>query len=139
VPEIVELNKVLNDLGITHEQLVDIGILVGTDFNPEGVKGIGPKTALELIKKHGSLEKALPSLKEAAFPADPARIREIFLNPKVTDDYPLVWKEPDVEGVIEFMCGERNFDQERVRKALEKMSSGIKKQKGATTLEKWFG
>jgi flap endonuclease-1 len=139
VPEIVELNKVLNDLGITHEQLVDIGILVGTDFNPEGVKGIGPKTALELIKTHGSLEKAASTLKEAAFPVDPARIREIFLKPKVTDNYELVWKDPDVDGVIEFMCGERDFDQERVTKALEKMSTGIRKQKGATTLEKWFG
>jgi flap endonuclease-1 len=92
-----------------------------------------------LIRTHGSLEKAVSSLKEAAFPVDPARIREIFLRPKVTDDYQLVWKDPDVEGVIEFMCGERDFDQDRVAKALEKMSTGIKKQKGATTLEKWFG
>ena len=138
VPEIVELDKVLKELGITHEQLVDIGILVGTDFNPEGVKGIGPKTALQLIKEHGSLEKLLPNLKEAKFPVEPAKIREIFLKPKVTDNYHLTWKEPDLEGVIEFMCGERDFDQDRVTKALEKMSTGIKKQKGATTLEQWF-
>jgi flap endonuclease-1 len=139
VPEIVELGKVLKELGITHEQLVDIGILIGTDFNPEGVKGIGPKTALQLIKEHGSLEKLLPNLKEATFPVEPAKIREIFLQPKVTDNYHLTWKEPDPEGVIEFMCGERDFDQDRVTKALEKMSTGIKKQKGATTLEQWFG
>jgi flap endonuclease-1 len=139
VPETVELNKVLGELGITHEQLVDIGILVGTDFNPEGVKGVGPKTALELIKQHGSLENALPFLKEATFPAEPAKIREIFLHPKVTDNYQLAWKEPDVNGVTEFMCGERDFDQDRVTKALEKMSTGIKKEKSKTTLEKWFG
>jgi flap endonuclease-1 len=139
VPETVELSKVLGELGITHEQLVDIGILVGTDFNPEGVKGVGPKTALELIKQHGSLENALPFLKEATFPAEPAKIREIFLHPKVTDNYQLAWKEPDVNGVIEFMCGERDFDQDRVTKALEKMSTGIKKEKSKTTLEKWFG
>lgn len=139
VPETVELNKVLNDLGITHEQLVDIAILVGTDYDPEGVKGIGPKTALELIKTHGTLEKVLPTLKEAAFPVDPARIREVFLKPEVSDNYRLIWKEPDADGVIEFMCGERDFDRDRVTKALEKMSSGIKKQKGTTTLEQWFG
>jgi len=139
VPEIVELDKVVKELGITHEQLIDIGILVGTDFNPEGVKGIGPKTALQLIREHGSLERLLPNLKEAAFPVEPAKIREIFLHPRVTDNYRLTWKEPDTEGVIEFMCGERDFDQERVTKALEKMSTGIKKQKGATTLEQWFG
>jgi flap endonuclease-1 len=139
VPEIVELHKVLNELGITHAQLVDIGILIGTDFNPEGVRGIGPKTALQLIKEHGALEELLPNLKEASFPVEPAKIREIFLHPKVTDNYHLTWKEPDTEGVIEFMCGERDFDPDRVTKALEKMSTGIKKQKGATTLEQWFG
>jgi len=139
VPEVVELGKVLSELGITQEQLIDIGILIGTDFNPEGVKGIGPKTALQLIKQHGSIEKALPTIKDATFPVEPAKIREIFLHPEVTDNYQLTWKDPNVEGIIEFMCGERDFDQDRVTKALEKMNTGIKKQKSATTLEKWFG
>ncbi len=139
LPEVVEVGKVLDELGITLEQLVDIGILVGTDFNPEGVKGIGPKTALQLIKEHGTIEKVVPKLKEASFPVEPQRIRDIFLHPKVRDDYPLVWREPDSDGVVEFMCGERDFDEERVRKALDRMSTGIKKTKGATTLEQWFG
>jgi flap endonuclease-1 len=139
VPEIVELNKVLGELGVTHEQLVDVGILIGTDFNPEGVKGIGPKTALQLIKEHGTLEKVAPTLKNAEFPVEPQRIREIFLHPKVSDDYRLFWNEPDVDGVIEFMCDERDFDEERVRKALDKMNTGIKKTRSTTTLEQWFG
>ena len=140
VPEIVELSKVLNELGITHEQLVDIGILVGTDFNLDGVKGVGPKTALQLIKEHGTLENALPALKgRAEFPVEPQRIREIFLKPRVTDNYQLVWREPDLDRVVQFMCGERDFDEERVKKALEKMGVGIKKLRGATTLEQWFG
>jgi len=138
IPEIVEMAQVLKELGITREQLVDIGILVGTDFNPEGVKGIGPKTALNLIKQHGSLENALPHLKTAEFPVDPQRIREIFLNPKITDNYQLRWREPDVEGVVNFMCGERDFSEDRVRKALEKMATGIKKAKGKVTLESFF-
>jgi flap endonuclease-1 len=139
VPEVVELGKVLGVLGITHEQLVDIGILIGTDFNPDGVRGIGPKKALQLIKEYGTLEKVLPVLKDAAFPAEPQRIRDIFLSPTVTDNYPLVWREPDVDGVVEFMCGERDFDEERVRKALDKMGAGIKKTRSSTTLEQWFG
>ncbi len=139
VPEIVELDKVLKELGITHEQLIDIGILVGTDFNPKGVKGIGPKTALQLVKQYGSLQELLPTLKEAEFPVDPQQIRKIFLHPKVTDNYRLVWKEPDIEGVIEFMCGERDFSEDRVRKALEKITSGMRKIRGKTTLEAWFG
>ncbi|MEM2147454.1 MAG: flap endonuclease-1 [Candidatus Bathyarchaeia archaeon] len=138
-PEIVELEQILKECGITYEQLVDVGILVGTDFNPEGVKGLGPKTALKLIKEHGSLENALPHLKDAEFPVDPKKIREIFLNPKVTDNYRIEWKEPDVEGVINFICRERDFSEDRVRKALEKMQKGTLKLKGKTTLEKWFG
>jgi len=58
VPEVVELEQVLKECEITYEQLIDIGILIGTDFNPEGIKGLGPKTALRLIKEHGSLENA---------------------------------------------------------------------------------
>jgi len=139
VPEIIELDQLLKELNITREQLIDIGILVGTDFNPEGVKGIGPKTALKLIKKHGSLEKLIPTLKEAEFPAEPQRIREIFLNPKVTDNYKLTWKEPDVEGIVDFLCRERDFSEERVRKALKKMTEGLRKAKGKVTLETWFG
>ncbi len=139
VPEIVELDKALNELGITYEQLVDIGILVGTDFNPQGVKGIGPKTALRLIKQYRSLEKLLPTLKEAEFPVGVQQIREIFLHPKVTDNYELAWKEPDIEGLIEFMCGERDFSKDRVRRACEKMNAGMSEIKGkATTLEAWF-
>ncbi len=139
VPEIVELDKISSQLGVTHEQLIDIGILVGTDFNPEGVKGIGPKTALRLIKEHGSVEKVLGKLENAEFPVEPQRIREIFLNPKVIDNYKLFWSDPDVDGVIEFMCWERDFDEERVRKALDRMNTGINKSRGTTTLERWFG
>jgi len=139
VPEIVELEKVLKECGITYEQLVDIGILIGTDFNPEGVKGLGPKTALKLIKEHGNIEKALPLLKNASFPVAPQKIREIFLHPKVTNNYKIEWVEPDVEGVIAFICGERDFSEDRVRKALGRMRKGITKLKGRTTLERWFG
>ena len=78
-------------------------------------------------------------MKNAEFPAEPQRIREIFLHPKVTDNYTIKWEEPDVEGVIGFICKERDFSEDRVRKALEKMQKGTEKLKGKTTLEKWFG
>jgi len=139
VPEVVELENVLTECGITHEQLVDVGILVGTDFNPEGIRGLGPKTALKLIKEYGNLENTLPHLKNAEFPAEPQRIREIFLSPKVTDNYQIIWREPDIEGVVDFICKQRDFSEDRVRKAIEKMQDGAKKLRGKTTLEKWFG
>ncbi len=138
VPEIIKLDQVLKELEVTREQLIDIGILVGTDFNPDGVKGIGPKTALKLIKKHGSIEETVPELKDVEFPAEPKRIREIFLNPKVSDNYKLDWKEPDIDGVVGFLCHERDFSEERVRKALKKMTEGIKEAKSKVTLETWF-
>jgi len=138
VPEVVELEQVLKECGITYEQLIDVGILIGTDFNPDGIKGLGPKTALKLIKEHGSLENALPHLKNAEFPAEPQRIREIFLKPRTIDSYRIEWREPDVEGVVTFICKERDFSEDRVRKTLERMQKGTEKLKGKTTLEKWF-
>jgi flap endonuclease-1 len=138
VPEVVELENTLKTLEVTYEQLIDIGILIGTDFNPEGIKGLGPKTALKLVKERGNLENARLYLKNAEFPVEPQRIREIFLHPKVTDNYRLEWKEPNVEGVVDFICRQRDFSEDRVRKALEKMQKGIGKQKGRTTLEQWF-
>lgn len=137
-PETVELNMLLKELNITYEQLVDVGILVGTDFNPDGVKGVGPKTALKLIQQHGTIENVMPTLKEAQFPVEPQRIREIFLHPKVTDNYTIAWKAPDVEGAIGFLCRERDFSEERVRKALTKMTEGMREIKGKVTLETWF-
>ncbi len=139
VPEIVDLNQVLNECEITHEQLIDVGILIGTDFNPDGIEGLGPKTALKLIKEHGTIEKSLPYLKNAEFPAEPREIREIFLNPPVTDDYRIEWKEADVEAAVGFMCGERDFSEDRVRKAFEKMKACQQEAKGKATLDKWFG
>jgi flap endonuclease-1 len=139
VPEVMKLDHVLKELEVTREQLIDVAMLVGTDFNPDGVKGIGPKTALKLIKKYGSIEEALPELENAEFPAEPQRIREIFLHPKVTDNYKLDWKEPNIDGVVDFLCRERDFSEDRVRKALNKMTAGLKESKSKTTLESWFG
>lgn len=138
-PEIVELKEVLAELGVNREQLIDIGILVGTDFNPDGVKGIGPKTALKLVKEYGSLEETLPTLEGAeGLRSQLHIIREIFLKPEVSDDYKLEWRSPDSEGVVRFLCGERGFTEERVRNALDKMAVGFQDIKTKRTLDAWF-
>ncbi len=139
VPEVMELSKTLNELGLSYEQLIDVGILIGTDFNPNGIKGLGPRTALKLIKQYGTLEKSLPYIKNASFPVDPNCIRAVFLHPEVTDNYILCWKEPNIEGVVDFMCRQKEFSEDRVRKSLDKMMEGSKKQKAKVSLEKWFG
>jgi flap endonuclease-1 len=139
VPEVIELSKTLSCCGLTYEQLIDVGILIGTDFNPDGIQGIGPKTALKLIRQHGSLYAALPHIKNPTFPCDPKEITEIFLHPKVTDNYKLQWKDPDEQAVVDFMCREKEFGEDRVKKSLERMTAGSKKQKSKVSLEKWFG
>ena len=138
-PEIIELQRLRSDLNLTQGQLIDIGILVGTDYNPDGIKGIGPKTALKLIQKHETIEKAIPHIKNADFPHPVEEIKELFLNPRVTDDYELNWAKPDTAGLIGFLCGERNFSQSRVMNAIEKMNKGFKLTGERTTLDRFFG
>lgn len=118
VPEEVELQKVLEKNGITREQLVDIAILIGTDFN-EGIKGIGPKKALQLIKEYKSIER-LVEMKKIPKIENYEEIRKIFLEPEVNENYKLEWREADENKVIDLLCNEHQFSEDRVRNALEK-------------------
>ncbi len=128
-PEKVSLAEVLKGLGITREQLIQIAVLIGNDFNP-GVKGIGPKTGLKLVKE-GSFEK---TLREREPDFDPGPVIDFFLFPLITNEYDLAWHPPDMVKIEEMLCGEYNFSVERVRKALE----GIAGKAGQKTLDKWF-
>jgi flap endonuclease-1 len=137
-PKIVELAKVLNGLSLTREQLVDVGILIGTDFNPDGVKGIGPKTAVKLIQENGNLENVMAKNPEIRIAPDVNSIRRIFIEPAVTQDYVLKWSKPNEDEVVAFLCGERDFSEGRVRKAVSKMVSVSSAAKKAT-LDSYFG
>ncbi len=132
--ELIELKKVLEKLEITREQLVDIAILVGTDFN-RGVKGIGAKTGLKLIKEHANIFNVMEKL-EIELEVEPQILRDIFLKYDVTSNYELKWKSPDKEGVVEFLCGEHDFSEPRVLSALGKLKKLDNNQK---SLEDWFG
>ena len=92
------------------------------------VKGIGPKTALKLIKQHGSIDNALSHIKKVDFPHPVEEIKQLFLNPRITEDYLLEWQEPDVAGLIGFLCAEHNFSQRRVMNAVQKMQKGIEQK-----------
>jgi flap endonuclease-1 len=117
-PEVIDLERMLGALGITREQLVDLGLLVGTDFNP-GIKGIGPKKALALLKRHGSIEQ-MPAEVRAGIGDAAAAVRDVYLRPDVTDDYSTEPGACDASGVIRFLCEERVFSQERVKAALQR-------------------
>lgn len=136
-PKIVELAKVLNGLSLTREQLVDVGILIGTDFNPDGVKGIGPKTAVKLIQENGNLENVMAKNPEVRISPDVNTIRRIFIDPAVTQDYVLKWSKPNEDEVAAFLCGERDFSEDRVRRAVSKMVNVASAAKKAT-LDSYF-
>lgn len=137
-PKIIELAKVLEDLALTRGQLVDVGILIGTDFNPDGVKGIGPKTAVKLVREHGTLEEVMASNPDITIYPALGSIRKIFLQPDVTANYSLKWSKPDEEKVVSFLCGERDFAEERVRKAVSRMMTVTEPPQAKTTLESYF-
>jgi flap endonuclease-1 len=136
-PEVLSLDSVLEELGITREQLIELSILIGTDYNPGGVGGIGPKKALNLLREYGSAERALKDKGiEAKF--DLAEIKELFLRHRTTSSYELEWKPPAGEKVIEFLCEERDFSRDRVKKALEKFETFFSKTRLQSSLDAWF-
>jgi flap endonuclease-1 len=123
-PELIRLKNNLEQLKIDQKQLVDMAILVGTDFN-KGIKGIGPKKSLDIIKKTGNLEKAMETLNCYDLPdyEEIKEIRKIFLEPNVTDDYSLSWSATDKEKVLSILCEKHQFTRDRVEPILEKFSS----------------
>jgi flap endonuclease-1 len=139
-PEIIELDKLLKSLNITREQLIDIAILIGTDYNPDGVEGIGPKTALQLVKTYGSLEKILKHLPHAKFPEDPFKIKAYFLNPPVADVSKIEWREPDRQRIIEILVKEHDFSLDRVENAIKRLEKGYREyiRSSTVSLDAWF-
>jgi len=118
-PELIDLAAMLRAIGLTHRQLVEAAILVGTDFN-EGVKGVGPKTAVKLLRESGRLEE-LPAKTQDALPPNYEEIRTYFLEPEI-DVAPQVHAgRLDPEGVVSFLCGERGFAEERVSAAVDRL------------------
>jgi flap endonuclease-1 len=129
-PEVLDLDETLATLRLTREQLVDVAMLVGTDFN-DGVKGIGPKTAVKRIREWGSLERA-PSQVLEALPRNREAIREFFLHPPVSADPVPAPTGVDAPATLRFLCEERDFSQDRVVKVLRRLTSIHSRQ---TTLD----
>ena len=115
-PEIVDLEASFKKLEINREQLIDVAILMGTDFNP-GIDGIGPKRGLKLIQEFGKAEGALEKLGKEIDNLD--EIRTLFLDHPSVDFTP-EWRTPNVESTIKYLCNDYSFNKGRVEKALEK-------------------
>ena len=114
-PEIIDVDLSLSKLELTREQLVDVSILMGTDFN-SGIDGIGPKRGVKLVRECGNAEKALEKLDKKIDNLD--EIRELFLNPSV-EDFDPVWGIPDSQGLENFLCNDYRFNRDRVMKAID--------------------
>ena len=135
VPEVIQTQKVLDALGLTREKLIDVGILIGTDFNPNGFERIGPKTAIKMIRKHSRLED-IPQIQEQLQRIDFQQIREIFLNPKVTDVNEIVFEKVDYEAITDYLVKERSFSNDRVNSTLNRLKRALEKK--SQNLEQWF-
>ncbi len=125
-PLLVELQENLSTLGISPEQLLWLAVLVGTDYAPGGVKGIGPKKGLMLVRKHKTAEELFEVLKPDF---DWRAVINVFKTMPVTDDYELSWKPVDRKKVYIFLVEQHDFGQERVDKVLD-IIAPAKHQKG---------
>lgn len=134
-PEMIEMHKCLEALKLTHEQLVDVGILIGTDFNPDGFERVGPKTALKLVQKHGRLED-IPSIQEDLAGTKYDEIRKIFLEPEVDTVDEISFGDIDYDGIQEYLVSQREFSGDRVAASLNRLKKSMEKK--SQTLEQWF-
>ena len=134
-PEMIELNKFLNENKINRNQLIDMGILIGTDFNPDGFTNIGPKTALKLIRKYERIEN-IPNIKKELERIDINEIRKIFLEPHSIKTDNIIHKKIEKEKLISFLCQDRDFSQQRVKNRLDELEKTETNR--AQSLDKWF-
>jgi len=130
--EYYQLDRVLKELNITQEELIEMGILIGTDFC-EGLKGIGAKTALKLAQK-GQLKEKLEELQKEST-HDLEEVKNIFLKHNINTDYEIKWEKPQKDKIIEYLSYQHGFSEERVAKASDKLKN-LNSSQGS--LDAWF-
>ena len=118
VPELIELDKFLSALRITQLDLIKMGLLVGTDYNPGGIRGIGPKKALKAVKEN-RFDELSP---------DSQWLIELFTNPDI-DEAKIERPAFDADGIVELMCAKHDYGEERIRKAIDELIEAGKKGK----------
>ncbi len=134
-PEKIELDEVLDELGITREQLIIMSMLVGTDYNPSGIKGIGPSKALKLVKEKKTLDTVLEDV-DWNFSCDPHKVFDMFINPDVTDNYDIKEKRYDRDRLHRLMIEKHEFSKERTENTIRKLDE-IDRRKNQKSLFSW--
>jgi len=135
LPEIIETQKTLDSIKMTREELIDVGILIGTDFNPNGFERIGPKTAMKLIRQHKRLED-IPQIQEQLVEIEFEQIRNIFLNPDVANVDEITFNEVDYDGIMNYLVKERSFSEDRIKSTLNRLKKALEKK--SQNLDQWF-
>jgi len=141
--EWILLPRLLENLDITREQLIEMGILIGTDFY-EGVFGIGEKTAYSLIKKHNSIKEIVSKKVKVRGQIIDLNldliemVKDLFLNPSIEENYPSLNKgKPKFDKIEDFLIDKHNFSESRVKNALERLKK-IEFASKQTSLEQFF-
>jgi flap endonuclease-1 len=139
-PEEIDLKESLDSLGISRSGLICLGILLGTDFN-EGVKGVGPKTALKIVKEHKTLDGIVAYVRqkyEYEFEVDPEAVFNLFMNPPYSEPGELKWKAIDEDGVKKILVEKHDFTVERIEKVIADVSKMAKERSAQSKLEQFF-
>jgi len=126
-PQMIVLKDVLKDLDITQDKLIALCMLIGTDYNIGGVRGLGPKKALTLVKKHEHLSDIFT---EADFENKCGiqwqEIFDLFKDMPIKKDFKLKWKDPDQDRVKELLVEEFGFSKNRVMAQLDRLKAYTK-------------
>ena len=135
-PELFSLPENLKELELDREQLIVLAMLTGTDYNMGGIKGIGPKKALQLVKKHNKDFKAIfEEVKwKESFDYDWKEVFELFTSCPTFDSYDIEFKRIDKKTVVDILVDKYEFSLERVEKVLKDLDKKPKED-----LTKWFG
>ncbi len=139
-PERVSLDRLLQSVGISRNQLILLGMLMGTDFNT-GIDKVGPKTALKIVRECGDLDGVVKYVTEkynTQFDSDPREVEQLFMNPEHADISAQQFErlvnsgKSDKAAIVRFMCDEHDFSVDRVTKVADKLAElrGVKGQKG---------
>ena len=132
-PELIDLSENLNNLGIDQNQLITLAMIIGTDYNPGGIKGIGPKNALKLVKQHKSdFDELFKEVKwDENFDFPWTEVYYLIKKIPTTNNYKLEWNEIDFKKIKELLVEKHDFSEERIKKTLEKLkkSTAGKQQK----------
>jgi len=130
--EKIELEKNLKLLELSREDLVDVAILVGTDFNKGGVRGIGPKKGYKVVKD-GKMEEY-----REAMGKNYEIIRDLFLKPKTTDKYELKWSPPKPEKIKKILIDNHGFSEMRVNRGIKRLEEAYTQNVSQSSLSQWF-